>query len=533
MFDTIIENALVIDGSGGPPENRRVGLKDGLIAAVGDLGQARGRETIEARGLALAPGFIDMHSHADFSLPSIPTADSLVHQGVTTAVVGQCGMTPAPLTDGTRPPFKAMVAMLFKTLAETTPWEQWSSFKEYLAYLEKLKTSVNVIPLVGQGNIRAAVMGFEPGRADPDQMELMRSLLNGALEAGAWGMSTGLIYPPGSFTDTPELIELARTMAGTGAFYFSHIRGESETLMEAIEEALKIGFEAGVPVQISHFKAAGKPVWPKSAQGLALIDRARERGLDVGIDMYPYTAGSTMLSALLPDWAQEGGAEATLARLADPETRERMAGDMKNGGFARHVDWSEVLICSAPSRPEWEGRRVDRLSQEAGRSGHQWLFEARLETRLEISMAMFGMSPENRRKEIAHPLMSIGSDGVGYRLGHPAAEGKPHPRSFGAFPRVLGHYVRREKVLSLEEGVRKMTGLPASRLGLKDRGLVREGLAADLVLFDPEKVADRATYEDPLNYPLGIHRVLVNGETVIQEGEHRETRPGRVLRRAG
>ena len=531
MFDTIIKDALVIDGSGGRPEKGSLGLKDGRIAALGRIEEAQGRETVEARGLALAPGFIDMHSHADFSLPAVPTADSLVHQGVTTAVVGQCGLSPAPLTEATRGPIKAMTARLFKTLAETTPWDEWSSYGDYLAFLKQTRTSVNVIPLVGQGLIRAAVMGFDPRPAGPKEMAAMKGFLGEALEAGAWGMSTGLIYPPGSFTQTPELIELAGLMAQTGGFYFSHIRGESETLVEAIEEALRIGFEARVPVQISHFKASGKPVWKKSAQGLALIDQAREKGLDVGVDMYPYTAGSTMLLALLPDWAQEGGAEATLARLADPEARKRLTGDMDKGGFARHVDWSEVLISSAPARPEWEGQRVDRLSREAAKTGHEWVFDALLETGLEISMAIFGMSPENRRKEIVHPLMSIGSDGVGYRLGHPATEGKPHPRNFGTFPRVLGHYVRQEKVLSLQEAVHKMSGLPAARLGLRDRGLIRKGLAADLVLFDPEKVADLATFEEPLSYPAGISRVWVNGETVVSDGRHRETRPGRVLGR--
>lgn len=531
MFDTIIQDALVIDGTGQEPRVGSLGLKDGRIAALDRLEEAQAGERIEARGLALAPGFIDLHSHADFSLPVIPTADSMIRQGVTTSVVGQCGLSPAPLTEATRGPIKTMTAMLFKTLAEKTPWEEWSSFGDYLAYLERTGISINVIPLAGQGVIRAAVMGFAPGEAGEEEMAAMKARLGEAMEAGAWGLSTGLIYPPGSFTQTPELIELARFAAQRGGFYFSHVRGESETLVEAVEEALRIGFEAQAPVQISHFKAAGKPIWEKSAQALSLIDQAREKGLDVAIDMYPYLAGSTMLSALLPDWAQEGGTGEVLARLADPATRKRLTEDMALGGFARHVDWSEVLICSAPSRPEWEGKRVDQLCQESDKTGHEWIFDALLEARMEVSMALFGMSPENRRREIAHPLMSIGSDGVGYRLGHPTTEGKPHPRNFGAFPRVLSHYVRQEKVLSLQEAVRKMTGLSADRLGLADRGYIREGQAADLVLFDPDQVADLATYENPLQYPAGIHRVLVNGETVVKEGEHLGTRSGRVLRR--
>ncbi len=530
-YDVLIKNGIVVDGAGAPPFEADVGLKDGRIAAVGALAEAEAGTIIDAAGGAVSPGFIDMHSHADMSLPLLSTAESLVHQGITTAVVGQCGLTLAPMSEAMRGQLGAMIASILGQAARSMPWGEWSSVADYLTFLEREGVSPNVFPLVGQGNIRAAAMGFAPGRADEKQAAQMRAAVAEAMTAGARGLSTGLIYPPGSFTATEELIDLVKVVGQRGGVYFTHIRGEGETLLEAVAEAIRIGRESGAPVQISHFKAGRRANWSKSAPALALIDQARAEGLDVSADMYPYLAGSTTLATFLPDWAHQGGPATTLKLLADPQARRRMKADMAAGGFAKGVAWSEVMITSSPRRPEYEGRFVSALALEAGQSGPEWVFDALLETELGLSMAAFLMSEENRRREITHPHMMIGTDGLGLAAQGPLAKGKPHPRNFGTFARVLGHYVREEKVLSLTEAVHKMTGLAAQKLRLSDRGLIKPGLAADVVVFDPHKVADVATYEEPHRYPSGIDHVIINGRSVVMNGVHTGARPGLVLRR--
>ena len=530
MYDLIIKNGRIVDGTGSPAFAADLGIKAGRIAAVGRIDDASAA-IIDAQGQTVSPGFIDLHSHADFSLPVIPTADSLVCQGITTVVTGQCGFSPAPLSPDTRGEFVHSVAGLFKDLADRTPWDKWSTFHDYLSFLEENKVSLNVAPLVGHGAIRVAVMGYAEGRADADQMAGMRARLNEALDAGAFGISTGLIYPPGSITETEELIELVKVAGDRGRMYFSHIRGENSSLLTALEEALRIGRETGAPVEISHFKATGRSNWDRSAEALRLIDEARAGGQDVTMDMYPYIAGSTGLVIVLPRWAQQDGPAVTMKHLADPEDRARMKADMTNAGFAREVDWSGLMVSSAVGRPEWEGRYATDLAAEAGTGVHEWIFDALLATELNISMILFGMSEDNRRREIVHPEMMIGTDGLGYVARGPLAQGKPHPRSYGTYPRILNQYVRREKLLTLEEAVRKMTGLGAARLGLDDRGLIKEGYAADLVVFDPDTIGDPATFENPHQYAEGISHVMVNGRQVVSKGRHTGELPGRVLRR--
>lgn len=531
MNDILFKNAIVVDGTGSPAFEADILIEGPVIREVGALGGKRATGTIDAKGLVVCPGFIDMHCHADFSLPMVPSADSLVHQGITTAVVGQCGLSPAPLPQSNREQVIAGLTGIFSELDGQIPWSEWSSFGEYLSFLKRLGLSINVVPLVGQGTIRAGVMGFKAGRAGSEQMKNMQQEALKALQQGAWGLSTGLIYPPGSYASTDELKELVRVVAGQGGFYFSHIRGESETLLEAIAEAIEIGRETGASVQISHFKAAGRPNWGKSKEALTLIDEARNKGLDVCADMYPYTAGSTTLAAFLPEWAQEGGKEAIKERLSNPTLRIRMMEDMIKGGFAKSVEWDTVLITGCPSKPEYQGLYVSRLAKEAGKTPHEWIFDALLEADLQIHMAVFAMSEDNRRQEVSYPAMTFGTDGLGFIAKGSAPKHLTHPRSYGAFPRVLARYVRETSVLSLEEAICKMTGLAAKRLNLKDRGLIKPGLAADLVVFDPGKVRDRATFEDPHQYAEGILEVFVQGEPVIHEGTHTGSRPGIVLNR--
>jgi len=531
MYDFLIKNASIIDGTASLPFEADLAVEGQRIADVGRLNRSDAALIIDAKGYAIAPGFIDMHSHADFSLPILPTADSLLHQGITTAVIGQCGLSPAPLLEESREQVITAISSFFGDIAKSIPWNEWASFEDYLNFIARQGCSLNVLPLVGQGIIRAAVMGFGKGRANPDQMVKMKDEVVKALQQGAIGLSTGLIYPPGSFTSTEDLIELTKIVAGANGYYFSHIRGEGDTLLEAIEEAIRIGRETGASVQISHFKAARKSNWEKSQKALELISRAQAEGLDVTTDLYPYRAGSTSLVTMLPEWAHVGGPAETLIRLADPDMRTKMIADMQSGGFARGIEWTDILITSSPNNTESEGRYISDLAKEAGKSPYDWVFETLLETELDISMAMFGMSEENRLREIQFSGMMLGTDGVGLATTGPMAKGVPHPRNYGAFPRVLGRFVRELKVIKIEEAIYKMTGLPAKKLRLNNRGLIKPGLAADLVIFDPAEVSDKATYKNPHQYAKGIYHVIVNGQFVVRDAIHTGARPGWVLKK--
>jgi N-acyl-D-amino-acid deacylase len=530
MCDIVIRNSLVIDGTGSKPFEADLALKGQSISGVGRIGQTRADTVIDAGGCAVAPGFIDMHSHADFSLPVNPTADSLLHQGITSVVVGQCGLSPAPLLEETRQEVIGALGGFFSGVAQSLPWTEWNSFEDYLDFLRRRGVSLNVLPLVGQGVIRASVMGFCEGRANNDQMQKMKAELSKALDQGAIGISTGLIYPPGSFTSTGELIELTKTVGDRNGFYFSHIRGEGDTLLEAVEEAIRIGRETGAAMQISHFKAARRSNWSKSPQALELLRRAQAEGLDITADLYPYRAGSTSLATLLPEWAHVGGPAETLKRLTDPHQRRKMKTDMKSGGYARGVEFKDVLITSCPQHTEYEGRYISDLAAPTGRSAYEWLFDALVQTKLNMAMAVFGMSQENRLQEIQFPGMMVGTDGTGLAASGPMARGVPHPRNYGAFPRVLGRFVRDLGVISLEEAIYKMTGLPAQKMRLKNRGLIKPGMAADLVVFDPATVSDTATYDQPHQYAKGIIHVIVNGRFVVRDAAHTGNRPGRILK---
>lgn len=527
MLDILIQNGQVIDGSGAPPFRGDVAVEAGRIVEIGRLEDAEAAVVIEASGCVVTPGFVDMHSHADFSLPVCPTAESLVHQGITTIVAGQCGASPAPLLAEMR---EQQIALMDSDDIPL-PWDEWSGFGSYLDYLARIGISVNVVPLVGQGTIRTGVMGFGAEPADGEQIARMQAEVARAMDEGAIGVSTGLIYPPGSYASTDELIAVTQPAGQRDGFYFSHIRGEGATLLQAVAEAIRIGRETGAAVQISHFKAAGQENWPKSAQALALIEQARAEGLDVTVDMYPYIASSTGLSALLPEWAHEGGQEATLERLRDPATRRKMATAMQAEGYVHATGWDKVLISISPRNRAYEGRTAADLAAEAGQDPFNWAFDTLIETELSLSMVLFSMSEQNRERELRFPVMMIGTDGVGRAVEGPMAKGRPHPRSYGTFPRVLGHYVRERGVIPLEEAIRRTSGLPAQKLRWSDRGLLREGYRADLVVLDPETVIDRATFEAPHQYPAGILHVLVNGQLVVHDGAHTGARSGSVLGR--
>lgn len=489
-LDLVIRGGTVVDGTGAAALAADVGIVGGRIVAVGALRQ-RAQRVLDARGLVVAPGFIDVHSHDDMALIRGPRLDFKVMQGVTTVVIGSCGSGVAPVTPDYRQHYELFLSSVLGPAADFS----WSTTAEFYAALEKAGPSLNVAPLAPHGVLRFAAMGMESRPPSAEQMERMKELLEEALTAGAIGLSTGLIYPPGMFAATEELIELCRVVARHGGIYASHIRNEGSRLLEAVEEAIRIGREAGVPVQISHHKAHGRANWGKVVDSLALIDRARAEGQDVTVDVYPYTAGSTLLAVILAGGEEEGGPE-------------------------------DVMVAAAPRRPEVEGKTLPEIGEMMGlpplEAGQKLVQEDP-----SVVAIGFGMAEEDVRRVMAHPAAMIGSDGI------PSAGGKPHPRLYGTFPRVLGTYVRREKVLGLEEAIHKMTDLPARKHRLAERGRLAPGYYADVTVFDARSINDLATYQDPRRYPDGIRYVIVNGEVVVEGSRHTGRNAGRVLRAGG
>jgi N-acyl-D-amino-acid deacylase len=522
-YDLLIENGKIIDGAGNPWFRADVGVVSGCIEAIGKLEGAKTDRRIDADGLVVAPGFIDIHSHSDYSVLINRRVESKVRQGVTTEVVGNCGSSAAPMNQEVR---EYRERYMRTDLGEDFKFN-WETMEDYLNLVDAEGVSFNVVPLVGQGTIRQNVMGYND--RPPTGMELMsmRRLVAEAMEDGAWGMSTGLIYTPGCYADTDEIAELVKVVAEHDSLYFSHIRGEGETLLEAVEEAIEIGKRAGVPVQIAHFKASGKEYWGKTKESLNLVESGRRQGVDVTFDQYPYVASSTSLAALLPHWAHEGGAEKLLERLRDSRERRKIAA----GPAAVTRDWASVMVVLTKSRPEYEGKLVADIAKLEGKEPLDSVFDLLLAEEAQVRVVIFGMSEDDVRRVMRSPNMMVGSDGRAVTPEGILGRGKPHPRYYGTFPRVLGHYVR-EGVLSLPEAVRKMTSMPAQRLGLWDRGLLREGFVADMAVFNQDLVRDEAIFTDPHRFASGILHVIVNGTIVIDDSEHMGTLPGRALRKS-
>ncbi len=529
MLDLVIEGAEVVDGTGAAGGRADVGVRDETIAALGDLSRSAAGSRLSASGRVLAPGFIDMHSHSDWRLWANRRAESKIRQGVTTEVVGNCGFSPAPVSTEFLDDLRGYALYVPKGMDFA-----WRSVVDYLRAFDREGTAVNTVHLVGHGTVRIATMGFARRPPTAQELATMQRLMGDAMDGGAWGLSTGLIYAPGSYAATEEIVAIARVVGRHRGFYASHIRGEGATVLEAVAEAIRVGREGEVPVQVSHVKAAGRPNWGKVAQALALIDAARAEGLDVMADVYPYTASSTTLRTLLPDWALEGGIDAMLKRLSDPSERARIRRDLeappqRGQSLLDRVGWENIMISYSRHRKDAEGRRLSEIAAARGMDPLDAAFELLTDEAGRAYMILFQLDESDLRRALAHPQVMIGSDGSSLAPYGELGEGKPHPRSYGTFPRVLGEYAREQRVLSLPQAVHKMTGLPARRLGLTDRGAIRVGARADLVVFDPRHVADRATYEDPHRYPTGVEHVLVNGRFVIKGGEHTGSLPGRVL----
>ncbi|MBI9043246.1 MAG: D-aminoacylase [Anaerolineaceae bacterium] len=526
MVDILIKNAELVDGSGQLRKTSDIAIQGDKIIDIGDLGEISAKSVVDAKGKVVSPGFIDMHSHEDMLITVAPEAESLVCQGITTVVTGQCGMSPVPLMEETREEAIKNLGMSDVPI----PWEELSSFGSFIDLMEKTGMSVNLHALVGQGAIRSAVMGYSADRPSEEQIEKMQDLVRQAMEEGAAGITTGLIYPPGSYASTEELIEITKPVGEKGGIYFSHLRGEGDTLLEATREAIEIGRKTGSAVQHSHFKAAGRDNWGLADKALNLIEKARAEGMDVTADMYPYTAGGTSLVAILPEWTQEGGLDDIAKRLSDNETRLRITDSMKTEGFFKVAEWDKVLIPDSEN-PEHVGKYISELAEKSGKTPYNWIYDAILETNGNISMILFMMSEENIKKQLVYPFMMIGTDGVGMPFEGPYAKGKPHPRNFGTYPRVLGKYVREEKAITLEDAIWKSTGLPAKKLGFSDRGLIRPGYKADLVIFDPNTIIDKSEFIDPFQRPEGIEKVFVNGQIVVENGLHTQVRSGVVTSR--
>ena len=531
-FDLLIKNGRVLDGTSSPYFRKDIGIKSGKIEKIGKT-DGTAAKVIDAKNQIVSPGFIDLHSHTDHSILPFPEAESFILQGVTTQVAGNCGLALAPINEKTLPLLRRYLEPSLYS-GYDYGWG-WKTLAQYYERIEKQGTSINLISLVGQGTVRLAVKGFDTTPASKSEMRQMKKLVAEGLEGGAFGMSTGLVYAPGSYSTTEELIELVSVLTRYGGLYTSHIRNEDARLMESVEEAIKIGEANNIPVQISHFKAMGKPNWGKVNATLRELEQARARGVQVSCDVYPYTAGSTSIASALPIWALEGGIEKMLTRLADKKLRRQIAHDIDSSTgcgipMIKSAGWGGVFVSGCLSNTSYEGKSLEQILREKGRFNdpYEGFFDWLLEIEGNVRVILFYGSEDDVRTVMQHPLASIGSDG---RAISPKAGGKPHPRYYGTFPRVLGKYVREEKLLTLEEAVRKMTSLPAAAFGIQDRGILREGFAADITIFDQDRIIDKATYENPHQYPEGISYVIVNGEVVVENGKHTGIRSGKVLKR--
>jgi N-acyl-D-amino-acid deacylase len=518
--DILLRGGTVYDGTGAPGKRADIAISGERIVAIGELVDYEAGTVVHGEHYCVAPAFIDIHTHSDFSLLHHPEQLSMLYQGVGTQVVGNCGLGVAH-TDAS-PRFQQEQRWLKPYGVEV----DWHRFDEYLQRLESLGVGTNVIFLCAHGTLRKKVMGFAPRVPDSGELEAMKREIAFCMEAGAWGLSTGLEYVPGSHAHTPELIELAKVAAQYGGFYATHLRSEGDQLIESVAEAIEIAERAELPLQLSHHKAEGRRNWGKVQQTLQMVSHARQQGLDVMLDMYPYTAYQTSMAvACLPSWVLKGEPQEVLERLRDPNTRQHILQDMR----ARHEDWDSVVIGSVPGNRALQGLTIAQAAAEAKQSPEEFILDLLIQEGLFVGVACFLLSEEDVRTVLRYPYTMIGSDGIGYDPQKMRAE-RPHPRSYGTFPRVLRRYVREEGVLTLEDAIFRMTGLPATRLQLTDRGTLRVGAYADIVVFDFARIADRSTFRDPHQLAEGVIHLLLNGRWVLRDGQFTGTRAGKVLR---
>ena len=524
MFDLIIRNGWIVDGTGAEAFCGSVAVSQGRIAAVGQVENEAVR-VFDASGQVVAPGFIDIHSHTDTGLLIDPRAESKLTQGITLELCGNCGFSAGPVLDE-------------PGRAELEDWrrrhgveERWESLDDFLRVLESREIGVNFATLVGHGNLRAAAVGLDNRQPSPDEVAAMKSLAAEAMRQGAFGLSTGLQYPPSCFGGTDEIAEVASAVAAFGGIYASHTRNERDRIVEADSEAVEIGRRAGVPVQISHHKGCGEGNQERTQAALALIEDARRSGLDVTVDVYPYTASSTGLGIFLPEWAHDGGDQALLERI---KTRRADLVEHLRASSARgRPVWESVVISGVRTEAnrKFEGMNLAEVARRRGTSCEEAVLDLLVEESASVSIVHFAQWEKDVVEVMRSEFAMFGTDASARSTSGELAKGKPHPRAFGSFPRILGRYVREQKLMPLETAIRKMTSMPARKLGLADRGTIRTGNWADLVVFDPETVIDTATYDNPHQICRGITWVFVNGRLAVEQGELTGALAGRVLRK--
>lgn len=533
MYDILIEGGVIVDGSGSPGFRADVGIRDGVIQAVGKLKIGEAQRTIRANGLVVSPGFIDIHTHDDLHVLENRYMDAKIQQGITTVVIGNCGFGLYPVLPATRHLFEEYARGLFGA-AEDGAFG-YPDLEGFAAAYREKGCTVNVASLVAHGILRIAVMGYDNRQPTAAELEHMKVLLRAALRSGAVGMSMGLMYAPGSFADTRELIELGKVVAEEGGFIASHMRSESGYLLEAIDEMLTIAREAEVPLEISHLKAAGKVNFGKALQALRVLAKARREGIDVTFDQYPYNAGSTTATIILPPWALEGGQDRMLERLEDAEIRGRIRDQLVHGvandsweSMSGLIGWENIMICSVETEANkrWEGMSIEEVAGRRELEPVDAFLDLMVAEKGRIILILFQQSMDEMETVMQHDLQMFGSDGI------PQKGKKAHRRLYGTYPEVLGTYVREKGTLTLEQAVHKMTYLPSNRLGLYNRGLIRPGMVADITVFNKETVRDLSTYAEPQIAPDGIEAVVVDGVVVLEKGGYTEAYPGKVLRRS-
>jgi N-acyl-D-amino-acid deacylase len=527
-FDVIIRGGTVYDGTGGAPRRADVGIKGDRIATIGNLKSAPATTIVDATGLAVAPGFINMLSHSETSLVADGRSQGELRQGVTTQIFGESSM--GPLSDEMkRSRVRGQGDLRFEI--------PWTTLAEYLNYLEKHGVSQNIASFVSAATVREYVIGLEDKPPTPEQLDRMRELVRREMEAGALGVTTALIYPPAFYAKTEELIELCKVAARYKGKYIAHIRSEGNQLLEAVEETMRISREAGLPAEIYHLKASGETNWGKMDKVIATINAARRKGMKITADMYTYTAGATGLDAAMPPWVFDGGRAAADKRLQDPETRKRIAKAISTPSN----EWENLyMLAGSPDRILLVGFRTDALkpltgktlaeaAKMRGKDPIETIMDLVYEDRSRVGTVYFMMSEENIKKQLRQPWVSLGSDAASMAPEGAFLRSSTHPRAYGNFARLLGKYVREEKVITLQEAVRRLSGLPATNLELDHRGFLKVGMFADVVVFDPKTIADHATFENPHQYSIGVKHVLVNGIQVLKDGEHTGAKPGRAL----
>ncbi len=528
-FDVIVKDGTVYDGSGAESFNSDIGVKNGKIETIGDLSASEAVKIIDARGLNVVPGFIDTHSHSGLEALVKPETSHNIMQGITTCTVGQDAMGAAPVIDEYIEPWKKTMAGLE---GDFKPDWKWRSVKEYFDKLDEKDLGPNFAYLTPHGNIRLCAMGLDNRKPTTAELDKMKELLQKSLDEGAFGMSTGMIYPPCSFAQTDEFIELGKVLKDNDAVFVTHQRSEADTIIDSMDEIISIGEESGCRIHFSHFKVAGKKNWKYFDGVLEKLDLCSKKGIRVSVDQYPYVAGSTTLSVILPPWVHDGGTEKVLERLNDPESRKKMTHDIINGihGWDNFVDFAGldgifITFVKSDKNQNVVGKSLVQLGEMRGKDPLEATYDLLLEEENTAGLVDFYGLEEHVTTILKRPEQNVCTDGI---LG-----GKPHPRVYGTYPRILGKYVRDEKVLDMQTAIYKMTGKPAEVLGISDRGFLKEGYAADLVLFDPEKVIDTADYAEPIQFPNGIDYVIVNGRILVDQGKHTPGKAGKVIKFAG